>query len=204
MNMRQKIAKQFGQPVGIMGWFAGKIMLYRGSNRQRVEWAVSLLNLQPQDRVLEIGFGPGRSIELITRHVPKGSVAGIDHSELMVREARKRIALSSFSAGTDLRVASVDVLPDYGYLFDKVLAINSFQFWPHKMHSLSQIKARMKPGAVLALVIQPRSAGATIDTTKQVEEELFATLQEAGFQEVQSEWNHFLRPVPGVCISGKV
>jgi cyclopropane fatty-acyl-phospholipid synthase-like methyltransferase len=203
MSLRKYIVNQFGHPKGMMGWLAGKIMLYRGSNRQRMEWAISLLHLHPQDRVLEIGFGPGLSIELIGKQLSEGRVAGIDHSEVMVNEAKKRMARYSLSAEIDLRCASVTNIPDFGYRFDKVLSINSFQFWPDTIESLTQIKKMMKPGAVIALVIQPRNAGATADTAKRVEEELLMSLQNADYKEVYSEWNHSLMPVPGVCVLGK-
>ena len=35
-------------------------MAHRGANRQRNLWVVSLLDVRPADRMLEIGFGPGR------------------------------------------------------------------------------------------------------------------------------------------------
>jgi hypothetical protein len=38
-------------------------MAHRPSNAQRNRWVVSLLDVQPTDRVLEIGFGPGIAIQ---------------------------------------------------------------------------------------------------------------------------------------------
>jgi hypothetical protein len=38
---------------------AGSVMAHRSSNRRRNACAVSLLDVQRHDRVLEIGFGPG-------------------------------------------------------------------------------------------------------------------------------------------------
>ena len=57
----------------------------RASNRKRNSWVVSLLDVQPDDRVLEIGFGPGLAILELSRIAHEGYVCGIDHSELMVR-----------------------------------------------------------------------------------------------------------------------
>src|SRR3712207_8319466 len=64
-------------------------MAHRTSNRRRNVWAVSLLGVRPEDRVLEIGFGPGIAIRELGRLARKGYVCGIDHSELMLRRAKR-------------------------------------------------------------------------------------------------------------------
>ena len=53
------VVRQFGHPRGTAGAMAGWVMALRRSNRRRNAWVVSLLDVQPTDRVLEIGFGPG-------------------------------------------------------------------------------------------------------------------------------------------------
>jgi protein-L-isoaspartate O-methyltransferase len=53
------IHAQFGHPTGFWGRAAGLLMAHHTSNRRRNAWAVSLLDVHPEDRVLEIGFGPG-------------------------------------------------------------------------------------------------------------------------------------------------
>src|SRR3712207_5675999 len=76
---------QFWRPTGFWGRAAGLLMAHRTSNRRRNAWAVSLLDVRPEDRVLEIGFGPGLAIRELGRLARKGYVCGIDHSELMLR-----------------------------------------------------------------------------------------------------------------------
>ena len=51
--------------------------------------AVGLLEVRPDDRVLEIGFGPGKQIQLPARRATAGLVAGVDLSEVMVEQATK-------------------------------------------------------------------------------------------------------------------
>jgi len=36
------------------------------STRQRNEWTISLLNIKDDDRILEVGSGPGALIEALT------------------------------------------------------------------------------------------------------------------------------------------
>jgi hypothetical protein len=55
--------RQFRRPTGLLGRLAGWIMANRPSNIERNRWTVDLLNVQPSDHVLEIGFGPGLRCE---------------------------------------------------------------------------------------------------------------------------------------------
>jgi ubiquinone/menaquinone biosynthesis C-methylase UbiE len=77
------VVRQFGRPRRVAGHLAGWVMANRPSNRQRNHWVVSLLDLQPTDRVLEIGFAPGLGIAELSRRVgPAGHVYGVDHFNL--------------------------------------------------------------------------------------------------------------------------
>ena len=53
------VRAQFGRPTGLWGHAVGHEQARRSSNRRRNAWAVSLLDVRPEDRVLEIGLGPG-------------------------------------------------------------------------------------------------------------------------------------------------
>jgi hypothetical protein len=70
---------QFGRPTGVWGRAAGVVMAHRSSNRRRNEWAVSLLDVRPRDRVLEIGFGPGLAINELGRLLRSGGVIAVAH-----------------------------------------------------------------------------------------------------------------------------
>ena len=63
------VVSQFGHPRGAAGRVVGWVMAHRRSNRQRNSWVVSLLDVQPTDRVLEIGFGPGLAIAELSRRL---------------------------------------------------------------------------------------------------------------------------------------
>jgi len=69
MSFVEKVVAQFARPTGFWGDIAGFIMAYRPSNLARNEWAISLLNLQPSDRVLEIGFEQPPAADGLQRQV---------------------------------------------------------------------------------------------------------------------------------------
>ena len=96
MSMRKqllhRIISQFMDRRGLPGRRAGWEMALRPSNRKRNVWAVSLMDVQPSDRVLEIGFGPGIAIRELARRATRGQVVGIDRSEVMRAQAARRNA----------------------------------------------------------------------------------------------------------------
>src|SRR5918912_4523071 len=82
------VAGQFRRPRGLVGRLVGQGMAR--SNAYEVRWTVALLDLQPTDHVLEIGFGPGIGIQHAVAQATAGVVAGVDYSPAMVRMARHR------------------------------------------------------------------------------------------------------------------
>src|SRR5437899_9533240 len=54
------VARQLRRPRGLFGRVIGRGLARR--NKEANDWTVSLLDIQPTDRVLEIGFGPGLAV----------------------------------------------------------------------------------------------------------------------------------------------
>jgi SAM-dependent methyltransferase len=179
------LVRQFGQPRGVVGRFVGWFMATRGSNVARSRWVVSLLDLQPTDRVLEIGFGPGVGIAEVARRA--GRVYGVDHSAVMVRQASRRNAAAVRAGRVSLVAASVDRLPDFGEPLDVVFGVNTVGFWPSPAERLVELRGLLRPGGRIALASQPRCPGATAETTAAAGRELEELLRGAGFAEVRTE-----------------
>ena len=56
----------------------------------RIRWAVDLIDVQPNDNVLEIGCGPGYAAELICQRLETGKLFAIDRSESGVDRTKRR------------------------------------------------------------------------------------------------------------------
>jgi ubiquinone/menaquinone biosynthesis C-methylase UbiE len=150
MSLAHRILmRMFGRPKGILGRLGGIIMAR--TNQQCAAWVIDLLGIQPHDRVLEVGFGPGVGIELLARLVPGGYVAGIDPSDEMVEQAKARNVKAIENSRVDLRYGSVESLPFEDSPFTKALAINSMQVWPDVMAGLGEMRRVMTPGGSIAL-----------------------------------------------------
>jgi ubiquinone/menaquinone biosynthesis C-methylase UbiE len=143
------------------------------TNRTCAAWVIDLLHVQSSDRVLEIGFGPGVGIQLLTRPGSAEYVAGADPSRAMVMQATTRNRNAIESGRVDLRRASAESLPFEDETFDKAVAINSMQVWPDAVAGLREMRRCMKTGGKVALGFTPYSG--------QPNSGLAETLTAAGF-----------------------
>jgi ubiquinone/menaquinone biosynthesis C-methylase UbiE len=148
---------------------------------------VSLLGVQPGDRVLEIGFGPGLAVAELAR-AGAGHVYGIDHSAVMLRQASRRNAAAIRAGRVTLVNASVDRLPPtLDGPFDAILAVNSLAFWPAPAERLAELRRRLAPDGRIAIASQPRCHGATAGTSRSAASEIEDLLRSAGFAQMRTE-----------------
>ena len=201
-KLAMAIRAQFRHPRGVAGWLAGWEMALRSSNRQRNVWAVGLLGVEPTDRVLEIGFGPGLAIRELSRRATQGLVCGVDHSAVMVRQATRRNAAAVRAGRVELRLGSAEQLPAFTEPFDKVLVVNNLGMWCEPDERLKALYQLMRPGGGIAIVSQPRCPGATAETTVAAGREMAARLTAAGFGNLRSDTLALTPPV--ICVRGEV
>ena len=194
------IVRQFGHPRGAAGNVAGWVMAHRPSNRRRNRWVVALLDVQPADRVLEVGFGPGLAIAELTRRIgDRGHVYGIDRSDVMLRHATRRNAAAIEARQVTLTRGTVEQLPPgLDGPFDANLAVNSLGFWTAPAERLAGLRRRLTPGGRSAIASQPRCPGATRNTSLDAASEITDLLQAASFTQTRTEILDLDPPV--VCV----
>lgn len=191
MSLLDAFARQARRPRGWLGGLAG-LALGR-ANRQANAWAISLLEIGPDDHVLEVGFGTGHAIAALARMTPRGRVCGTDFSEVMVQQARRRNATAINSGQVDLRQGDVAALPFGEEAFDKLLAVNVFYFLSDPAAALKEWRRVLKPGGRLVLYLtdkENRMAKRMVRTglfTFYNCEEMTHLLTQAGFRHVRME-----------------
>src|SRR5919197_4447250 len=191
---------QFHRPTGAVGHVAGWIMGRRSSNVARNRWAVRLLDVQPTDRVIELGFGPGVAIAALATRATRGLVVGVDHSQVMVRQARRRNRAAVRAGRVRLIHAPVERLSTGDGPFDAALAVNTVGMWADPTARLRELARLLRPGGRIAVVSQPRRPGATAATSAAAANELAGLLTEAGFEHPRTE-----KPdpdPPAACVLG--
>ncbi len=186
------------RPHGLGGHVAGWVMAHRSSNRRRNQWVVSLLDVQPADRVLEVGFGPGVAVAELSRRASRGMVMGVDHSEVMLRAATRRNAAAVRAGRVDLRLGSVEWLPDFGEPLDTILSVNSMGFWTDPVARLCALRGALRTGGRIAIASQPRCPGASKATAEDAGREIRAALLAAGFGPQRTSTLNLEPPV--VCV----
>jgi SAM-dependent methyltransferase len=146
------IHQQATKPEGALGFVMGLLIEHGNAVQNRA--TVDALDPPPGGAVLEIGFGPGHALEMLSRKASLGLIAGADHSELMVLEARRRLEPRRGPAALDLRVAENDALPFPDEAFDLVYAVNAYHQWPDQEAALAEIAGVLKPGGEVVLSIR--------------------------------------------------
>jgi SAM-dependent methyltransferase len=130
---------------------------------KRLRWAVQLLDVAPDDQILEIGAGPGVSVSLICGQLTTGRITVVDRSATAIQRTTKRNAdhvASGKAVLHHLDLADVDLVRQVlgGQRFDKVLAVNVNLFWVRPADAeLRLIKDLLRPGGAVYLVYETPS-----------------------------------------------
>jgi SAM-dependent methyltransferase len=198
-HIKGTLISQFAHPRGPLGWLAGAIMA--GKNRKRNALAVAMLDVQPGDHVLEIGFGPGVTIKRLAKLIGDGAVTGIDSSRVLVGQARRRNAEAVHAGQVALRWGSVEQLPFPDATFDRILAVNSLHHWPNAEENLREVRRVLKAGGRLLIAEQPVWAGAGSDDCR-FAAELAAQIATAGFGQVKVS-THRMKHAPTIVVRAR-
>jgi arsenite methyltransferase len=149
------LAAQLRQPSGLFGKFFMGDFLNKG-NEKINHLTVELLDIKPTDRVLDIGFGGGVTIEEMVKIIDTGKIHGVDFSQAMVDKAKWRFKKSIQAGKVSIEFGDVSQLPFDAKIFDKVCTVNTIYFWKDPLVSLREIRRVMKKGG--KLIISIRSA----------------------------------------------
>jgi SAM-dependent methyltransferase len=197
-RLRRRLVAQAHNPTGPAGHVVSWIFGHRSSNVRRNRWAVGLLEVQPTERVIELGCGPGVAVAALAERAKQGLVVGVDHSEVVIGQARRRNAEAIRQGRVRLIHAPVERLQVTDGPFDAALAVNTVGMWPEPTTRLREIGRQLRLGGRIALVSQPRCPGATAATSVAGGDRLAAQLSDAGFTVLRVDTLE-LDP-PAVCV----
>jgi SAM-dependent methyltransferase len=132
----------------------------RDSTPERLTWAVNMIAVKPNQRILEIGGGRGVAAALVCERLTRGSLLGLDRSATAVAAAvhRNRDAVGRGTA--EFRsLALEDADPDLLGRFDTVFAVNVNLFWVRPaQRELGLIARMLRPAGKLWLFYDPPSS----------------------------------------------
>jgi len=183
------IARQSRCPSGLLGRLIGRVMATETAREN--EAAIALLDLQPTDRVLEVGFGHGRTLARVASTLTRGVAVGIDHSEAMVRAATRRCGRLLRDGRVVLQCGDSARLPFPDGHFDKAYAVHTIYFWPQPSDHLKEIHRVLRPGGRIVLGFRSKEHGTTEDFPPNVYvfygiEDVRRMLADAGFDRIET------------------
>jgi SAM-dependent methyltransferase len=107
--------------------------------------ALRLLNLKLTDKLLDVGCGTGLFSSLAS--AAGAAIIGIDASEALIEEARKRRPSINFMTG------EMEELPFADSTFDVVCGFNSFQYAADFRNAFTETKRVLKPNGKLIVMV---------------------------------------------------
>jgi ubiquinone/menaquinone biosynthesis C-methylase UbiE len=149
--------RAFAHPTGLLGRLGALAM---GKATPVQEWIVDLLELQPTDRVLDVGCGPGLALSAAADRVPHGHVVGIDASPVMVTQARRRNRDAVAEGRAQVCLGDATRLPFSDASFTKVCTVNSLPFWPSIDDGLAELARVTDPTGQAVIAVRLRHDGA--------------------------------------------
>jgi ubiquinone/menaquinone biosynthesis C-methylase UbiE len=148
VGIMQKIVSQAVEPRGALGWVTARIMV--ASSYTYCGNLIELLDPQPEDDVLEVACGPGVFVQRCAPWVRY--VAGLDHSELQVKMARKRNRDRIAAGTTEIVKGDATALPWQNKRFSAVTC-NCLGCFAEPLASLKEMHRVLNPGGRVVLSI---------------------------------------------------
>jgi cyclopropane fatty-acyl-phospholipid synthase-like methyltransferase len=168
----------------------------RGRAAERLVWAVDTLDVQPHDRLLEIGCGHGVAVSLVCEKLDGGSILAIDRSPTMIEAATRRNADHVAAGRASFQTASLHEADLGDARFDKVFAIHIGVFLRGRpARELRVVERHLADGGRFHVIWQPLAAHEARPTAERVS----ASLEEHGFT-VGDVLVHDLAAATAVCV----
>ena len=181
------------------GGFGGKIMvaMMNSGHGAMADWGFGHITIAENACILDAGCGGGANIKKLLEKCPKGTVKGIDYSEVSVEKSRKVNAKAIKEERCEVLQASVAELPFDESSFDLVTAFETIYFWPGLADCFRGVYRVMKPGGTFFICNE--SNGETTKDDKWVEKiggmtiynaaQILTALNQAGFSDAKVDKN---------------
>ncbi len=199
MGIKQNLLKQFHKPTGVLGSLVGRVMSI--NNRERSNWTIEKLNSKPSDYILEIGFGSSSTFMRIAEKLTTGFIGGIDHSEVMLRQAESKNQKYIYENRAKMECGTVYDLNYPENYFDIIFGSNVHFFWKNPVEEFVELYSLLKPGGRLVMVFQPRWVKSE-DQVKEVAEQTKKQFKEAGLKNIEIDLKT-MKPVSCIFAAGQ-
>lgn len=152
--MFRSLGLQLRKPSGFFGKIVSAMLIKWNRNRYKV--LINDLKIQPNDKIFEIGYGPGLGVNLISKVYDSCHVSGIDFSELMYQKAIKRN--KQFVDSNRVKLMFGDFLEtEIGIKeFDKVFCLNVIYFWDNLQKPFEKVYSLLKNDGLFCIYMDSK------------------------------------------------
>jgi SAM-dependent methyltransferase len=144
-EMGRGLAERLGYPADLLDAIPGEAL----ESFAGVGYFLDLADLQPGERVIDLGSGSGTdSFSAATLVGPDGRVVGVDFTDAQLAKAR-RLATSQSVEFREGRIEALPVADDER--FDCVISNGVINLSPHKARVFAEAARVLRPGGRLAI-----------------------------------------------------
>nr|WP_243837396.1 methyltransferase domain-containing protein [Bacillus sp. BK450] len=120
------IGKQMREPKGL---FSKWVARYMEKNHHNInEWTIQLLNIQENDRILEIGTGRGITLSKVAEKLDRGKVYGVDASRHMIKYAKRKHKKLTEQDKAVITLGKAEQLPFEDRSFNKLFTVQTIYY----------------------------------------------------------------------------
>jgi len=141
----QKLQREFNQWAA-----AGRGDEMEDHHSDITDQTLALMDIQPADRILDLGCGTGWASRRMARVAAKGEIIGLDVADEMLKRAEKT---SSEFKNIRYVWGSAEKIPANDGYFSKVLSVESFYYYADQGKALDELSRVMAAGAKLFILI---------------------------------------------------
>lgn len=179
------LSLQARKPTGVIGRYV-MTKIFNNGNADLNSFVKEMLDLKWDDRVLEIGFGPGALINEMAAITTEGVVEGIDFSGAMFKQASK-VNKQHITAGkVRLHNGECGTLPFGNESFSKLCSTNTLYFWKEPDKYFSEMFRVMKSGGKIVIGFRDDKQMSNLNLSEDIfssysQDQVVSLLSGAGF-----------------------
>ena len=143
---------QVRKPSRWLGRFMASTM--NKSHSSLTDWGLSHVEIRPQDTILDVGCGGGRTLNKLAHLAARGHVYGADYAQGSLAASRAYNRELIAEGRVQIEFASVSKLPFSDGQFDLITAIETQYYWPDLLGDMREILRVLKPGGKLVIIAE--------------------------------------------------
>jgi ubiquinone/menaquinone biosynthesis C-methylase UbiE len=179
------LSLQARKPSGIIGRYL-MTKIFDSGNADLNSFVKETLDIQREDRILEIGFGTGKLIKEMADITTEGVVEGVDFSQTMLKQASKINKQHIAKGKVRLENGDCRTLPFDSLTFDKLCSINTLYFWKEPNKYLSEMFRVINHGGKIVIGFRDNEQMSNLNLSEDVfstysQDDVLNLLLDAGF-----------------------